>query len=201
MTLPEQKDFLRELVHIKFPNCIKLIIDTQGNGGALPSLFYETWEYTDKKTNQVIEFPPLIKDDDEEGRKLKGAIPLIRAYAATNGFNNLFYLYMKGCFEDRSMRLLISSSEVDMLYKNNEMTLDEYANFIEADLMVQELSNIKQDMTEQRNIVYERIVKTKKRDRATSLGYGLAFVYELEMTNRRKLNKKGGNIAEFQFFN
>ena len=34
-TLPEQMQFLRTLVHIKFPNTIKLIIDVRGNGEPL----------------------------------------------------------------------------------------------------------------------------------------------------------------------
>jgi len=35
MSLPRQKDFLRELYHLKFPNAIKIIIDVRGNGEPL----------------------------------------------------------------------------------------------------------------------------------------------------------------------
>jgi hypothetical protein len=41
-SLLKQRDFLRELIHIKFPNTTKLIIDTLGSGAGLPSLFYES---------------------------------------------------------------------------------------------------------------------------------------------------------------
>ena len=58
MTLPEQRDFLRELVHLRFPNTVKLVLDTRGSGEALPSLFYESWEWVDPNTGIATEFPP-----------------------------------------------------------------------------------------------------------------------------------------------
>lgn len=187
VTLQEQRDFLRELVHIKFPNTEKLVIDMRGNGEGLPYLFYETWEYVDPKTKKVIEFPPLVLDDDEEGKKLKGAIPLIRGIAATNSFNNTMYTYMKSCFEDGSVRLLIPSTEVDSQFKENNLTPEEYAVFIETDLLIEELANITQTISGSGNIIYDRLAKTMKRDRATSLGYGLAYVNELEVNNKHNL--------------
>jgi len=187
VTLQEQRDFLRELVHIKFPNAEKLVIDMRGNGEGLPYLFYETWEYIDPKTKKVIEFPPLVLDDDDEGKKLKGAIPLIRGVAATNSFNNTMYTYMKSCFEDGSVRLLIPSTEVDSQFKENNLTPDEYAVFIETDLLIEELANITQTISGSGNIIYDRLVKTMKRDRVTSLGYGLAYVNELEVNNKHNL--------------
>jgi hypothetical protein len=184
-TLPEQMQFLRTLVHIKFPNTIKLVIDVRGNGEPLPSLFYETWEYIDEKTKQVIEFPPLIMDDDEKATNIKGAIPLIRGIAATNILNNTMHTYMKACFENRSIRLLLPSEEVDASYKNKDIDIYQYENFIQTDLLIQELSNIKQDSNDNNNITYDRIVKTHKRDRATSLAYGLLIVNEMEENNRK----------------
>jgi hypothetical protein len=187
LSLPEQKEFLRNLVHRKFPNCIKLVIDMRGNGEPLPSLFYETWEYTDEKTKDVIEYPPLVLDDDEKGKNLKGAIPLIRGITSTVVSNNTMYTYMKSSFEDQSIRLLLSSTEMDEKYKSDEITPEEFSTFGQTDLLIQELSNIKQDMSKAGNIIYDRIVSTKKRDRVTSLAYGLSFVLEMEEFNRRNL--------------
>lgn len=187
VTLPEQMQFLRYMVHIRFPNTIKLVIDIRGNGEPLPSLFYESWEYVDEKTKQVMEFPPLVLDDDESAKNIKGAIPLIRGIAATNILNNSMYTYMKSCFENGSLRLLLPSEEMDSIYKNSEITAEQYHNYIQTDLLIQELSNIKQDMTNNNNIVYERIVKTQKRDRATSLAYGLQAVNEMEEYNRKNM--------------
>lgn len=191
LSLPAQRDYLRHLLHIKFPNTIKLVIDMRGNGEPLPSLFYETWEYIDEKTQQSIEYPPLVLDDDEKGKLLKGAIPLLKGIAATNALNNTIYTYMKACFENGSIRLLLSSEEVDSAFKSKDITVEQFQCYIQTDLLIQELSNIKQDTTNQNNIVYDRIVKTQKRDRATSLGYGLLCINELEEYNRRN------TVAEF----
>ena len=181
LALEKQRDFLRELIHLKFPNCKKLIIDERGSGNGLPRMFYESWEYTDPRTKVTVEYPPLIKDNDEEGFLLDNAVPLIRAVNATNDFNTTYYPYMKSCFEDRTLQLLVASDEVD-------------AQYIEHDTLQSELSNIKQEYSESGNLQYNRIVKTKKRDRATSLFYGLSVVSEWELENRKNLysNKNAG---------
>lgn len=194
LPLEKQRDYLRELIHLKFPNCKKLVIDERGAGNGLPRMFYESWEYTDPKTKVTVEYPPLIKDNDEEGFLLDNAIPMIRAINATNDFNITYYPYMKSCFEDRTLQLLVASDEVDALYKSGEITPEEYAQYIEHDTLQSELSNIKQEYSESGNLQYNRIVKTKKRDRATSLFYGLSVISEWELENRQNLysNKNAG---------
>lgn len=194
LPLEKQRDYLRELIHLKFPNCKKLVIDERGAGNGLPRMFYESWEYTDPKTKVTVEYPPLIKDNDEEGFLLDNAIPMIRAINATNDFNTTYYPYMKSCFEDRTLQLLVASDEVDTLYKSGEITPEEYAQYIEHDTLQSELSNIKQEYSESGNLQYNRIVKTKKRDRATSLFYGLSVISEWELENRQNLysNKNAG---------
>lgn len=194
LPLEKQRDYLRELIHLKFPNCKKLVIDERGAGNGLPRMFYESWEYTDPKTKITVEYPPLIKDNDEEGFLLDNAIPMIRAINATNDFNTTYYPYMKSCFEDRTLQLLVASDEVDALYKSGEITPEEYAQYIEHDTLQSELSNIKQEYSESGNLQYNRIVKTKKRDRATSLFYGLSVISEWELENRQNLysNKNAG---------
>ena len=109
-------------------------------------MFYESWEYTDPKTKNTVEYPPLIKDDDEDGFLLDNAVPLIRGVHASNEFHKTFYPYMKSCFEDRSLELLSTSEEVDSLYKNGEITAEQYAQHIEHDILQSELSNIKMEM-------------------------------------------------------
>ena len=194
LPLEKQRDFLRELIHLKFPNCKKLVIDERGSGNGLPRMFYESWEYTDPKTKITVEYPPLIKDNDEEGFLLDNAVPLIRAVNATNEFNTTYYPYMKSCFEDRTLQLLVPSDEVDIKYKSGEITPEQYAQYIEHDTLQSELSNIKQEYSESGNLQYNRIVKTKKRDRATSLFYGLSVISDWELENRKNLysNKNAG---------
>lgn len=185
--LEKQRDYLRELIHLKFPNTKMLVIDERGSGNGLPRMFYEAWEYTNPKTRVAVEYPPLIKDDDEEGFLLENAVPMIHAVNATNDFNTTYYPYMKSCFEDRTLQLLVSSSDVDSLYKSGEISPSEYAQYIEHDILQSELSNIKQEYSESGNLQYNRIVKMKKRDRATSLLYGLSVVSEWEMENKQNI--------------
>lgn len=189
LPLEKQRDYLRELIHLKFPNCQKLVIDERGSGNGLPRMFYESWEYTDSKTKITVEYPPLIKDNDEDGFLLENAIPLIRAVNATNEFNTTYYPYMKSCFEDRTLQLLEPADNVDDLYKSGKMSAEEYAQYIEHDTLQSELSNIKQEYTESGNLQYNRIIKTKKRDRATSLFYGLSVISEWELENKQNLYK------------
>jgi hypothetical protein len=198
MTLPEQAQFLRELL-LKFPNTIKLVIDVRGNGQPLPSLLDETWEHKNEN-GEVVEYPPLVPDDDEERKKLKGAIPLIRKIAATNTTNNAMYTYLKASFENQSLKLLVNSAEVDHEYKQNNISFDEYSSFINTDLLIQELSNIKQSETPHGNTVYDRISKTTKRDRVTSLAYAMAFISELEMKNKLNMNNHYDIDDELVYF-
>ena len=190
LSLNKQRDFLRELIHIKFPNTVKLLIDAQGAGAGLPSMFYESWEYTDPKTGVVTEYPPIISDEEKDIEMLDNAIPLIRGVHGMNNFVNLYYPYMKGCFEDGSLELLMQSAEVDNLYKSNMMSFDEYYQHVEHDILQSELSNIKQDFTNNEKMTYTRIVSGKKRDRATSLMYGLSYVCELETDNKKNIYGK-----------
>lgn len=194
MPLEKQRNLLRKLIHLKFPNCRKLVIDERGSGNGLPRMFYESWEYTDPKTKVTVEYPPLIIDDDEEGFLLENAIPLIRAVSATNDFNTSYYPFMKSCFEDRTLQLLLPSDDVDAKYKSGGMSSEEFSQYIEHDILQSELSNIKQEYSEHGNLQYVRIVKTKKRDRATSLFYGLSVVSEWELENRKNIfsNKNAG---------
>jgi len=187
MTLPDQKDFIRELYHLKFPNAIKIIIDMRGNGEPLPSLFYESWEYKDEKTKEILEFPPLVLDNDEKGISIRNAVPIIRGITATQSSNNTMHTYLKASFENGSLRLLKHSTEMDEAYKSDQMSIEEFLMYIQTDLMIQELSNIKQIMSNSGNIIYDRIVKTVKRDRATSLAYGISIVNEMEEENRKNV--------------
>lgn len=196
MPLNKQRDMLRKLLHIQFPNTVKLCIDVQGAGAGLPSMFYESWEYLDEKTGKITEYPPLIQDDDEESLEvLENALPIIRAIHGMNNFVNLYYPYMKGCFEDQSIELLSQSNDVDILYKTNKISFDEFAQHIEHDILQSELSNIKQDFTDKEKMTYTRIVKSNKRDRATSLMYGLAVVCEMEQENKTNIYKKNVTVS------
>lgn len=194
VSLREQRDFLRELIHIRFPSTIKLVIDGQSAGEGLLSLLEEPWKTIDDKGNEV-QFPQLICDDDDEAQiLLPDALDMIRAIKATNEFNTAFYPYMKSCFEDKSLRLLSDSHEIDDAYKNGDISPEEFYVHVEHDNLVEELSNIKQSISQQNKIIYDRIIKRNKRDRATSLMYGLSVVYEYEREGKADLYRN--NVDE-----
>lgn len=142
MKLNAQRDFLRELIHIRFPNTVKLLIDANGAGAGLPSMFYEPWEYVDPKTGEITEYPPIVSDDEKDITLLENALPLIRNVHGLNGFINLYYPYMKSCFEDMSLELLIPSAELDSLYKSGGISHEEFFQHMEHDILQSELSNM-----------------------------------------------------------
>lgn len=197
VSLREQRDFLRELIHIKFPSTIKLVIDGQSAGEGLLSLLEEPWKTRDDKGNE-IQFPQLICDDDDEAKVLlPDALDIIRAIKATNEFNTSFYPYMKSCFEDKTLRLLTDSHGVDEAYKDGEITPEEFYVHVEHDNLIEELSNIKQGISQQNRIIYDRIIKKNKRDRATSLMYGLSVVYEYEREGKADIYRNKIDDEEY----
>ena len=121
---------------------------------------------------------------------LPDAEPLIRGIMATQEFNNQYYPYMKSCFEDKSLQLLVDSNETDEIYKEGKYKPEEQVMHVEHDILIQELSNIKQGYTDNGRIQYSRIVSSKKRDRATSLMYGLSVVWEYEKQGKADMYKK-----------
>ena len=196
-SLKEQRELLRELLHIQFPNTEKLVIDVRSAGQGLLSLLEEPWSYRNEK-GEVEEFPPLIQDNDEETmRTLPNADPIIRGIQATADFNSTYYPYMKSCFEDQSLKLLIDSNETDELYKAGKYTKEEQVMHVEHDNLMQELSNIKRDFGQNGQIIYDRIVKSAKRDRATSLMYGLSVVFEYEKQGKADIGRKDVDVLNY----
>ena len=190
MTIQEQRDFIRELYHIRFSNTEKIVIDAQNVGEGLLSALCETWSYTDEK-GVTTEYPPLIVDDRPDLlEEIPSAEPVIRAIHASASYNNDYYPYMKACFENETLRLTTDSSESDANYKDGTITAEEQAVHIEHDYLIQELSNIAEVLTDNNVKVYKRIVPKKKRDRATSLMYGLSFIHELEIESKANAYKK-----------
>ncbi len=184
-SLKEQRDLLRELVHIRFPNTEKLVIDVRSAGEGLLPLLEEPWVYEGK------EFPPLILDNDDETQALlPDALPMIRGITATVEFNASYYPYMRSCIEDNSLRLLVHSTEVNEDYKNGEYPPEKFLVHVEHDMLMQEMGNIKRTFNDRMQVVYERIVNATKRDRATSLMYGLSVVSEMEKQGKADANRK-----------
>mgnify|MGYP003459520673 FL=1 len=68
---------------------------------------------------------------------------------------------------------------------------------VEHDNLMQELSNIKRDFGQNGQIIYDRIVKSAKRDRATSLMYGLSVVFEYEKQGKADIGRKDVDVLNY----
>lgn len=93
---------------------------------------------------------------------------------------------------------------MDSFYKDGAFTVEEFSQYVEADMLIQEASNIKQAFTDSGVVIFTRIVKTKKRDRVTSLLYGLSEVSEMENANRSncfRTPKKNNYEEYFKYIN
>ena len=200
MPIYEQRDMIRELFHVKFPNIEKIVIDAQNVGEGLISALCETWSYIDSKGN-IIEYPPLIEDDNFDLQaEMPDALPLIRGIHASTQYNNNYYPYMKACFENGSIRLTTDSAESDSDYKEGSISVEEQSIHIEQDFLMQELSNITEVITENNVKAYKRIVPKKKRDRVTSLMYGLSYIHELEIESKARAYKKQEDDDWLKYF-
>lgn len=188
-SLQGQADFIRELYHVKFPNTCAISVDARGNGQPLPEMLAQNFVY-ESENGDTTEFPPLVLVDDEEEQELEGAIPIVHAIVGTASRNNSMYTFAKVAAENKTLRLLKQSIDVADEYNANKITADEYAQYLEADRLQVELSNIKQDRTDGGTVIYSRIEKATKRDRATSLIYGLSVINEMEQENRKNLHTK-----------
>lgn len=197
-SLKDQRDLLRDLIHIRFPNTEKLVIDVRSAGEGLLSILQEPWVYRGAGIEKEKEFPALILDNDDEARMMfPNASPIIRGITATNEFNAVYYPYLLQCVEDRTLRLLIPSNYVSEQYGLGEYSPEEFMAHIEQDELLQEMSNIKRGFSDNGNVVYERIIKKTKRDRCTSLMYGLSIVSELEKQGKADMYKKPQDTLEF----
>ena len=121
----------------------------------------------------------------------------------TKWFDNLcheiFYSKLRNFGADEDViefsKLLLKDHIIDVSYmtdeqyKNGTYSPEEQVTHVEHDNLVQELSNIKRNFGANGQIIYDRIVKSAKRDRATSLMYGLSVVYEYEKQGKADVGK------------
>ena len=77
--------------------------------------------------------------------------------------------------------------EVELSEKEKDkstMLMEELAIYIETDALQYEMGNIVPKMTVSGNVTYDTLGTTLHKDRYTSLGMGLEYIFSLEDTNR-----------------
>lgn len=184
-SVPEQAEFIREVYH-RFPSTRKIVIDINGSGETLPNFL--NCFYTPKGKSMKDTQKPLVLDSIEDYERTNNVNPIVRGVKADSNFNKSFYLYTKSIFEDGTFELPLESMYVIDDYKVGDISQEELEVFTNVDLYTKELSNIKQQVNEKsQKIEFVRVSLGTKRDRVTSIGYGLSYIMELESENRKDI--------------
>lgn len=181
---------------VRFPNTIKVVVDVRGLGDAFPQFMNKPW--TDPDTGK--EYPPLVRDD--EVTHIDNAVPLIRAFAASNLLNQQMVSATTIALEQESLQIPINSRYIldgkiamrddDADGEHKRLTKQEIAVFIEADALQIEMGNIVGRQGANGNVLFDSLKATQHKDRVSSLMMGLHYIAGLEDTRKKKLMR--GNM-------
>lgn len=187
-TLDVLAEELRKLYHIKFPNSEKIVYDARGLGDSLDRFFDKEW--VDPISGR--EFPPLVVDDTQLTNP--EAVPALHPFRAVNTLNQRIYTNLRVAIEKRTIELPINyrtiqqkQSEIDDA--SRRMTMEEIANFIEADALQFEMGNIVAKPGANGNVLYDTPRANMHKDRYSSLAMGNDYICELEKENIKRFKR------------
>lgn len=179
------------ILHARFPNIEKIIVDINGVGEGIPPLL-ET-PYIDPETGK--EFPILV-DENEIVTDEKKAKPIIRSFRGSNELNNRGATAIKLYLEKGDLHLPLPTSMVKDKVKTSDKGLtrdrliEEKAIFHNTDALTMELLDIRAFKTKT-TWKYD-VPRGKHKDRYSVLMMGCLYLYELEEENREdKRNNEG----------
>lgn len=183
---------------VRFPNTVKVVVDVRGLGDAFPQFMNKPW--TDPETGK--EYPPLVRDD--EPTLIDNAVPLIKAFIASNLLNQQMVNATTIALEQESLQLPINSRYIignkiadiddgDTIKKN--LTMQEKAIFVEADALQIEMGNIVGKQGANGNVIFDTAKSTGHKDRCSSLMMGIHYISGLEEERKRKLMFGGTNMV------
>ena len=120
-----------------------------------------------------IEMPILIKEDDIETQSLLGSncIPIVRGFNASEMYNLQHIPYLNTCLLNKTLKMLVKSSESEKDYKDDLITKEEQMIHIEQDFLEKELLNIARIIKPNGGITYGQLSGSKKKDRVIALVY------------------------------
>lgn len=183
---------------VKFPNTIKVVVDVRGLGDAFPQFMNKPW--TDPETGK--EYPPLVRDD--EPTLIDNAVPLIRAFVASNLLNQQMVNATTIALEQESVQFPINSRYIignkiadidDGETITKSLTTQEKAIFVEADALQIEMGNIVGRQGANGNIIFDTAKSTGHKDRCSSLMMGIHYISGLEEDRKRKLMRGGAEMT------
>ena len=195
-------DFLAEEVrkyfHVLFPNSEKIVYDARGLGDSFDRFFDREW--IDVESGR--EYPPLVVDDIPSANP--DAMQALHPFRAVNTLNQRIYTNLRVALEKQRIEMPISYRTVKEKQsgapESKRMSKEELANFIEADALQIEMSNIIAKASASGNVLYDVPKATMHKDRYSSLAMGNDYISELEkeaMSLRRRGNVFVGIAGNF----
>jgi hypothetical protein len=170
---------------VRFPNIEKVIIDINAIGEGIVSILNAPFVDENNK-----EYQPFILDTFD--KTAGNAIPIIRGVKADIKFNQRMATATRMYLENKTLHLPVLSTsmrrELELSDKDADkdkpILMEELAIYIETDALQYEMGNIVPKITVSGNVTYDTLGTTLHKDRYTSLGMGLEYIFSLEDTNR-----------------
>lgn len=204
MHFEEQAIFIKQLYY-KF-NARRIVIDANGVGAGLVD--YLVKSQTDRKTGEY--YPPfgVYNDPDEKYKFFKTidtedkVLFLVKANAP---FNTEMYTILQTQLNAGKVKFLIDERQkrekMLSMARSERMSRDERDEylrpFVLTSVLREELLNLR-EQTEGVNIILSRANKNIKKDKVSSLGYGLYYIKTEEDDPKRRRHR---DFSKFVFFN
>lgn len=181
-------------------DCDYIVIDTQSFG---LSIFDNlATNLYDKELDKTYEALNCINDDEMAKRCfVEDAPKVIYSIKANAQLNNDMHVYVRDDLKRGKLRLLVNENECKEYLANikgyNDLNLEEQIQFqvpfVQTTLLVNEMVNLERVDTEN-NLIKLKEPSTKRKDRYSSLGYGIYISKLLE--SKLKPERSIGNISQ-----
>ena len=149
-----------------------------------------------------------INDDTMASRCfIPDAPKKIYSIKADAKLNNDMHIYVRDEFKRGKIRLMVNENDckeyLNSLKGYSDLPLEEQMEFqmpyIQTNLLINEMINLERVDTDN-NLIRLKEPSTKRKDRYSSLGYGIYIAKQLEMKNLSKRNNNSSNIMDFCSF-
>lgn len=171
----EQARQIRNLLK-KFPNVIRIFMDTQTIGqGLADELSKEYWDLEELKS-----YPPLIDVNDEKAVKnIKNGIPIIFGITPSAENNHKMGMAVKKNTQKHYLKMYSIDAGDDIIENNKELTEEEEKIVLEAEATRREVMNI-EAKPQGMYLKFEPKDSTARKDRWSALGLGLYGIELIE---------------------
>lgn len=102
------------------------------------------------------------------------------------------------CVDSGKLKLLEKRQENDFTDKDRENFEENILPFIQTDLLIEEISNLKVKYGNNNNLSIEKVIKKIDKDRFSALAYMIFYIYEFCSFTKREVSKQF-DISKFPF--